>query len=127
MVTRWRRAWLVVGASVLLLSSTYVLGGQLFTPGGGSAPPTTLPAGIYWLGPREASVPEAILANPSIRGVVLRMRWQDIEPQEGSYNWSYFDAEIKRAVHWGKAVSLRFPAGGRNTPEWVMRLPGVEK
>jgi hypothetical protein len=85
------------------------------------------PRGIYAVGPGGQAVPEAILANKSIRGVYLRRPWQEVEPQEGQYNWEYFDQEIQRLAPWGKVVSLRVPSGGRNTPEWVMALSGVEK
>jgi hypothetical protein len=117
--------FLIGWGSAFLVSSSFVSGKPIDSELHSEAS-STFPAGIYWLGPRERPVPEAILKNPLIRGVVLRMRWQDIEPKEGSYNWSYFDSEITRVAQWGKVVSLRLPSGGRNTPGWVMELPGIE-
>jgi hypothetical protein len=127
MVIHVGRYLLLIGGGITFLLYGWVAAGQPLQSASQSTPPTTFPPGIYWLGPREKPVPEAILKNPLVRGVVLRMRWQDIEPQEGSYNWSYFDEEIKRAAQSGKAVSLRFPSGGRNTPERVLNASGVEK
>lgn len=126
MLTSGIRTLLLMGEGAFFLLGSLSAAGQPLKPEPQPTLPKAFPAGIYWLGPREKSVPEAILKNPAIRGVVLRMRWQDIEPTEGTYRWNYFDEQIKRAGQWGKAVSLRVPSGGRNTPEWVMKLPDVE-
>jgi hypothetical protein len=127
MLTSAGKHLVLVGWALTVLLHDGAAAGQPLQVRSQPALPANFPAGIYWLGPRERAVPEAILNNPSIRGVVVRMRWPDIEPTEGHFNWSYFEEEIKRAAQWGKAVSLRLPSGGRNTPEWVMKLSGVEK
>lgn len=126
LISMARHLFLSVCGSALFFYSTSVAG-QLVTSEPLPMLSPKFPPGIYWLGPREQPVPEAILRNSLVRGVALRMRWQDIESREGSYNWSYFDEQIKRAAQSGKAVSVRVASGGRNTPEWVMKLPGVEK
>jgi hypothetical protein len=127
MLTWVERLLVLIGGGIIFLLYACSGAGEPLTSGAHAVLPASFPSGIYWLGPREKPVPEEILSNPSIRGVVLRMRWQDIELTEGNFNWSYFDEEIKRAAQAGKAVSLRFASGGRNTPEWVMKSPGVEK
>src|SRR5687767_13848308 len=98
---------LVAGLVLMSIGHTAVAGEE--------AAQRVFPSGIYWLGPRGKAVPEAILGNKLVRGVVLRMRWQEVEPQEGHYNWEYFEQAINQAARAGKAVSLRVISGGRNT------------
>lgn len=74
---------------------------------------------MFSLTPPAKPVPAAILTHPDVAGVSLRGQWQEVEPSEGMYDWSYFDTELERAVKAGKAVLLRITTGGRNTPPWV--------
>jgi hypothetical protein len=66
-----------------------------------------------------------MLTHPDVAGIVLRGQWQDVEPTEGGYDWSFFDTELARTVNTGKAVLLRITTGGRNTPSWVFEA-GVQ-
>jgi hypothetical protein len=84
-----------------------------------------LPTGVYSLTPPGKPVHASILNHPDVAGVVLRGRWQEVEPSEGVYDWSYFDTELARVADAGKAVLLRISAGGRNTPPWVLEA-GVQ-
>ena len=84
-----------------------------------------LPTGVYSLTPPGKPVPSAILTNPLVAGVSVRGQWQNVEPMEGMYDWSYFDREITKVAKAGKKVLLRISSGGKNTPEWVFDS-GVE-
>jgi hypothetical protein len=86
---------------------------------------TELPTGVYSLTPPGKPVNASILANPLVAGVSVRWQWQNIEPVEGVYDWSYFDREIARVAAAGKKVLLRVVSGGINTPPWVFDA-GVE-
>jgi hypothetical protein len=78
-----------------------------------------LPYGVFSLTSVGKPVHSAILTNPLVAGVTIRGRWQDVEPSEGVYDWSYFDQQIARVGNAGKQILLRITSGGQNTPQWV--------
>jgi hypothetical protein len=78
-----------------------------------------LPYGVFSLTSVGKPVNSAILTNPLVAGVTIRGRWQDVEPSEGVYDWSYFDQQIARVGNAGKQILLRITSGGQNTPPWV--------
>jgi hypothetical protein len=84
-----------------------------------------LPYGVFSLTSVGKPVNSAILTNPLVAGVTIRGRWQDVEPSEGVYDWSYFDQQIARVGNAGKQILLRITSGGKNTPPWVFDA-GVE-
>ncbi len=84
-----------------------------------------LPRGVYSLTAPGKPVNASILTNPHVTGVSVRWQWQNIEPSEGVYDWSYFDREISRVADAGKMILLRVVSGGINTPQWVFDA-GVE-
>jgi hypothetical protein len=73
--------------------------------------------GVFAMSVMSKPIPDAVLANPDITGVSLRVYWSDVEPVEGRYVWT-FDNEIARAQKAGKQVMIRVSAG-THTPEWV--------
>ncbi|MBL0174562.1 MAG: T9SS type A sorting domain-containing protein [Ignavibacteria bacterium] len=75
-------------------------------------------SGVYYLGAANVPVSAAQYANPSVSGVVVRFRWSDTEPAPGSYNWSFIDGEIAKAMQVDKKVSLQ-PLG---VPDWLADL-----
>jgi hypothetical protein len=77
------------------------------------------PSGVYSLTPAGKPVNSAILTNPNVSGVSIREQWQDVEPLEDVYDWSYFDTQMQRAENARKEILLRIPSGGGNTPQWV--------
>jgi hypothetical protein len=66
------------------------------------------------------SIDPAILTDASVGGVVLRFSWQDIEPSEGTFDWSTVDKLVAQAGSYGKFVSLTVMPGVRS-PAWVYR------
>jgi hypothetical protein len=105
----------------LILMALLCMLSPVLTPAHADEPPT----GVYSLTSPGKPVNAAILTNPLVSGVSIRWQWQNVEPIEGEYNWSYFDREITQAASAGKQVLLRVVSGGQNTPLWVLDA-GVE-
>lgn len=61
---------------------------------------------------------DRILRAPYLAGVLVRTRWNEAEPQEGRYDWSYLRREIALAKQHGKKIALGVAAGPA-TPDWV--------
>jgi hypothetical protein len=83
-------------------------------------------SGVYVLGleARSAEALEPYLKNPAIDGFSLRAGWKDVEPTEGTYDWSAFDPVIADAAQHGKKIMLRVLPGVK-TPEWVYAAGAV--
>jgi len=79
-------------------------------------------SGVYFLGTADVPVSAANYSNPDISGVVVRFKWNEIEASPGTFDWSFVDNEIAKAVTYGKKVSLQ-PLG---EPDWMAGL-GVEQ
>jgi hypothetical protein len=111
------RGWLAHRGSwpQLILVALLCMLPQLLPP----AHADELPTGVYSLTPPGKPVPSTILTNPVVSGVSVRWQWQNVEPVEGVYDWSYFDREITKVANAGKKVLLRIASGGQNTPQWV--------
>lgn len=77
----------------------------------------------------SAAMPGATLpstwADPAITGVFIRLRWDQIEPFDGVYDFYILDREINQAVANGKLYSLAFEAGAHGTPGWLFTSAGV--
>jgi hypothetical protein len=65
------------------------------------------------------AVMDATWNDPSITGVFLRLAWNDVNPQDGVYDWSALDLEIDKAVAHGKLYSVSVEAGADGTPDWI--------
>lgn len=83
-----------------------------------------VPAGVHALAQARRPVSQAVLEHPLVTAVVLRGDWRDVEPEEGRYDWRYFDDEMARVAAAGKPVSLVITSGGRSTPGWLMNRLG---
>ena len=78
------------------------------------------PRGYYVLQSARgaAPVPETILTNPWVRGIVLRRKWKDVNPAPEKFDWTYLDGEIARIKKHGKLVQL-LVFTGVESPDWV--------
>ena len=86
----------------------------------------SLQQGVIAMIGRNQNIPQEILDHPYVTGLVIRNWWVDSEPEEGVFDWSYFDEVIPQAEAAGKWVWLVIEAGGaRNTPQWVFDA-GIE-
>jgi hypothetical protein len=60
---------------------------------------------------------------PGISTVYLRLAWGMLEPEEGRFDWSWFDGPAQRWINHGKRLCLRFTTSESfnryATPKWV--------
>ena len=121
----------VVGLIIVLFSG-YILF-QRFTPHEQSVfspvPATSrkAPTGFAAVKEYQSDTGESILPetykNPSIDGVIVRIDWKDLEPQENSFRWQILDSVFSQARANGKWVGLII-VPGFGTPDWA--LSGVK-
>jgi hypothetical protein len=50
------------------------------------------PSGIFISGGQYQEEP--LLAKPFVDGALIRVRWHELEPSEGQFDWRYLDSEI---------------------------------
>lgn len=62
-------------------------------------------------------------SNPNISGVVPRISWNTIEPQENKFQWQALDDIFTSAAQHGKKVVI-IPVAGFDGPSWA--LQGVQ-
>jgi hypothetical protein len=77
-----------------------------------------VPRGVFSLSPAGVHCANTLLSNPSVDGVGIRQNWSDLEPTEGSFDWSFLDSEVARATAAGKKVLLRINTQFAR-PDWV--------
>jgi hypothetical protein len=85
-------------------------------------------SGLFSLGPEERPYASetATWASPSLTGVFIRPRWDDVHLAPGVFRWSEIDAEIEQAVRHGKLFSIGFKAGVKGTPAWIFEPARTE-
>lgn len=81
------------------------------------------PTGVYCscgptLGTGNGSVDPAIAAKSFVKGILVRVPWELLEPSDNSYNWSLIDGQITAAKSFNKKISLGIGSGG-SVPQWV--------
>lgn len=75
-------------------------------------------SGVYFLGTANVPISTTNYNNPNINGIVVRFRWNELEPSPGNFNWSFVDGEIAKAITFNKKISLQ-PLG---KPNWLDSL-----
>lgn len=78
-------------------------------------------AGVYYLGAADIAISSKAINDSAISGIVVRFKWNSVEPTEGKYDWSFVDSEIAKAKQYSKKVSLQ-PLGN---PDWL-KLQGAK-
>jgi hypothetical protein len=63
-------------------------------------------------------VDPAMLNNPLVDGIAIRVFWSDIEPSDGVFNWSSVDSDLAQVAAAGKVATLRIMPG-YSTPAWL--------
>jgi hypothetical protein len=112
----------LVLACALLLSLGVALPAAAQPPPGATSAPNGLVV-VVENKPQQDRLNLKALENPYIRGVALQIRWSDLEPVEGSPNWSKLDQLFAAAETSKKWVQLLlFP--GFFSPPWA--LEGVQ-
>ena len=80
------------------------------------------PSGIF---SSSGSGTTAVLNHPSVRGVLVRAAWKDVEPTEGNFNFTSLDFQINNLKAKGKKFSLAVNAGGVGSPDWLITQKNV--
>lgn len=81
------------------------------------------PSGVYCscgptTGVGQGSVAPGIAQLPFVKGILVRVGWQHLEPVDDAYDWSLIDGQIAAANSYGKKISLGI-GSGPSTPAWV--------
>src|SRR6185436_16052123 len=74
--------------------------------------------GIYVSSEWVKPVDDYVLKSPSVDGVFLRLRWDDLHKSADKFDWTFLDSELKRISDAGKKITIGVAAGS-HTPEWV--------
>ena len=88
-----------------------------------SQPAYPPPTGVYCscgptTGTGNGSVDPAIAAKPFVKGILVRVTWDLMEPTDDNYNWSLIDGQIAAANYYNKKISLGVGCG-IHIPQWV--------
>jgi len=75
-------------------------------------------SGVYYLGTANVPISASNYSNPNVNGVVVRFKWNDVEPTPGNFNWSFVDEEISKATIYNKKVSLQ----PLDRPDWLASI-----
>lgn len=81
------------------------------------------PTGVYCscaptLGIGNGSVDPNIAAKPFVKGILVRVPWRLLEPQDNAFTWSLIDDQISKANNFGKKISLGVE-NGTGIPQWL--------
>ncbi len=81
------------------------------------------PSGVYCsCGPTtgigSGSVAPAVAAKPFVKGILVRVAWDLMEPADNIYNWTLIDGQISAAKSYNKKISLGIGCG-IHIPQWV--------
>lgn len=68
----------------------------------------------------DANTSAAALASASVDGISMRETWSKLEPSDGTFDWSFLDAQVASAKAAGKAIELRVADSYDGRPAWVM-------
>lgn len=74
------------------------------------------PVGIFISGGKHQE--ESILQKPFVDGALIRVRWSELEPEQGKFNWRYLDGEIAKVAAAKKSYTLAV-VGGPSSPSWL--------
>jgi hypothetical protein len=72
--------------------------------------------GVWWRGGPD---PAAIKAQaPFVKGVFVALRWRDLEPEDGRYNWPMFDQVFAKYARSGLYIQYMVWVGP-DSPRWI--------
>jgi len=69
---------------------------------------------------QPGSIESIIKQSHQLKGMTIRVAWDEIEPEDGRYKWEEMDRMIATVRSHGLMMSLEMLAGWR-TPKWVYR------
>lgn len=75
-------------------------------------------------------IPESVIVNPNVDGIMLARYMDELNPTPGNYNWSIIDSEMMRYQNLRpsemKDLFVKFDfAGGERLPEWLFNQMGA--
>lgn len=85
-----------------------------------------LPKGIYALIPWSQEPNIDTWKKDFVDGVVIRVYWKDLQPEESTYSWNLLDSVFESAKKSGKKVRLMI-VPGFYSPQWVIDKPRIQK
>jgi len=77
-----------------------------------------VPRGVFSLSGSGQPAGPNPLANPDIIGIGVRQGWDELEPTEGNFDWTFLDSEVATDAAAGKQVLLRIGTQS-GKPAWV--------
>ncbi len=72
-------------------------------------------AGVYSLRPTES-----VLQKDFVEGALIAVRWFELEPVEGQYDWSMIDEALELVEGAGKVAVLNVMTSGVSVPSWLL-------
>lgn len=84
----------------------------------GVSPPTGVYVSSTLTSSTSHSVMKGDVERPFVKGVLVRVKWADLEPTQVGYDWSLLDAELDRADSYGTKVTLAV-LNGPASPTWL--------
>lgn len=109
-----------------------ILGAFLLTTGKAFS---EVPPGVFCLLPSSTGgdgKDPAVYDDPDVDGISVRVKWGDLEPNEGAFDWTFLDKVIGKAATARKPVLLRIGTSGGDialggsTPGWVLNAVRAE-
>jgi hypothetical protein len=85
------------------------------------------PKGSYAMWDPSQPIPDEIINNPDIVGILAAANWKDIEKEKDKYDWSGLDTKISQAEKAGLKVALKFVDSPAASPDWIMNNSQIEK
>jgi len=77
-----------------------------------------VPKGVFSLSSAGHACADVVLSNPDVDGVSVRQDWAELEPNEGSLDFTFLDSEVARIAAAGKKILLRINTQA-GKPSWV--------
>jgi hypothetical protein len=123
MAVRWRQHGRLAILGLAVLAAPGV---RAAAPPGGRGYPNSIrrPRGIYAVvvpdqARKGSEDPDALLDNPAVSGLAIRMFWASLQPSKDRYDFSKIDAAFASAAARHKSVQLVL-LPGFGTPQWVL-------
>lgn len=81
------------------------------------------PSGVYCscgptTGSGSGSVDPAVAAKSFVKGILVRVAWDLLEPTDNTYNWALIDSQVSAANKYHKKIALGIGCG-ISIPQWV--------
>ncbi|MCX6887747.1 MAG: hypothetical protein NTX27_22235 [Verrucomicrobia bacterium] len=110
----------------MAVAASFLLTLGLATAAGTAAPihltPVPTHGIIHFHEPKPGDLPPTDLTDPNVAGAEAICWWGDLEPEEGTYQWSRIDTALRNWNQAGKLLDIRIGTAHispNNTPGWL--------